>query len=354
MVEEHLPEVEVLIGQTDMPAERLERARKLRAIINIEGNFLPNIDYATCFRRGIWVLNASPVFAQTVAEMALGMMLDLARGISVADRAFREGREVYGLESNAESFLIRGQPVGLIGFGDLGRAFRRLLVPFDCPVKVYDPWLPDLLIRDHGCMPAGLDEVLATSRIIAVFAAVTSDNQAMLGREQLELIRPGSLFLLMSRAAVVDFEALVDCVAQGRFKASTDVFPEEPWPADHRVRAARRHAALGAPRRRAGRGVQADRRAGAGRPRADPERPAAGDVQARRARDGRPPALDAGAGLVSYPQTVDNARTFRQSGRAAVGQTWRSCGIGRRAPEICRRDRISIQAGSARLAPRRG
>jgi phosphoglycerate dehydrogenase-like enzyme len=235
MVEEHLPEVEVLIGQTNMPAERLERARKLRAIINIEGNFLPNIDYATCFRRGIWVLNASPVFAQTVAELALGMMLDLARGIAAADRAFREGREVYGLESNQESFLIRGQPVGLIGFGDLGRAFRRLLVPFACPVKVYDPWLPDLLIRDHDCMPASLDEVL-TSRVIAVFAAVTSDNQAMLGRAQLERIRPGSLFLLMSRAAVVDFEALVDCVAQGRFKAATDVFPEEPWPGDHPVR----------------------------------------------------------------------------------------------------------------------
>jgi phosphoglycerate dehydrogenase-like enzyme len=237
MVEEHLPEVEVLIGQTDMPAERLARAKKLRAIINIEGNFLPNIDYATCFRRDIWVLNASPVFAETVAEMALGMMLDLARGISAADRAFREGREVYGLESNKESFLIRGQPVGLIGFGDLGRAFRRLLVPFGCPIKVYDPWLPDLLVRDHDCTPCGLDEVLETSRAIAVFAAVTSDNQAMLGRAQLERIRPGSLFLLMSRAAVVDFEALVDCVADGRFKAATDVFPEEPWPAGHRVRA---------------------------------------------------------------------------------------------------------------------
>jgi phosphoglycerate dehydrogenase-like enzyme len=235
-VERHLPEVEVVIGQTDLPTERLARAPRLRAIFNIEGNFLPNIDYATCFQRGIWVLNASPVFAETVAEMALGMMLDLARGISAADRAFREGSEIYGLASNAETFLIRGQPIGLIGFGDLGRAFRRLLVPFDCPVKVYDPWLPDLLIRDHGCTPAGLDEVLATSRVVAVFAAATSDNRAMLGREKLELIRSGSLLLLMSRAAVVDFEALVDCVARGRFKAATDVFPEEPWPADHRIR----------------------------------------------------------------------------------------------------------------------
>ncbi|MGH6943135.1 MAG: NAD(P)-dependent oxidoreductase, partial [Geminicoccaceae bacterium] len=163
-VERHLAEALVVIGQTDLSAERLERANKLRAVFNIEGNFLPNVDYETCFRRGIWVLNASPVFAQTVAEMALGMMLDLARGISAADRAFRTGSELYGLASNADSFLIRGQPVGLIGFGDLGRTFRRLLAPFDCPVKVYDPWLPDLLIRDHGCRPAGLDEVLSTSR----------------------------------------------------------------------------------------------------------------------------------------------------------------------------------------------
>jgi phosphoglycerate dehydrogenase-like enzyme len=236
LVERHLADVAVVIGQTDLPDERLARAPKLRAIFNIEGNFLPNVDYPSCFRRSIWVLNASPVFAQTVAEMALGMMLDLARDISAADRAFREGRELYGLESNGEAFLIQNQPVGLIGFGDLGRAFRRLLVPFGCAVKVFDPWLPDLLIRDHGCQPAGLDELLASSRIIVVFAAVTAENRAMLGRRELALIRPGSLFLLMSRAAVVDFEALVEAVAERRFKAATDVFPEEPWPKDHPVR----------------------------------------------------------------------------------------------------------------------
>jgi phosphoglycerate dehydrogenase-like enzyme len=236
MVDRHLPEATILIGQTALPKERLDRARNLKAIFNVEGNFLPNIDYDTCFQRGIHILNCSPVFALPVAELALGAAIDLARDISKADRDMRSGRESYGLDSNRRAFLLTGSPVGLIGFGDLGRALRSLLVPFHCPVKVYDPWLPERLIRAHDCVPAGLDEVLGTSRVIFVFAGVTRENQGFLGRRELGLIRPDSVFLLMSRAAVVDFEAFVELVAAGRFRAATDVFPEEPVAPDHPVR----------------------------------------------------------------------------------------------------------------------
>ncbi|HTO81590.1 MAG TPA: hydroxyacid dehydrogenase [Methylomirabilota bacterium] len=236
MVDRHLPEATILVGQTAMPKERLDRARSLRAIFNVEGNFLPNIDYDTCFQRGIHVLNCSPVFALPVAELALGAAIDLARDISKADRDMRAGRETYGLDSNRRAFLLTGSPVGLIGFGDLGRALRSLLVPFHCPVKVYDPWLPERLIRAHDCVPAGLDEVLGTSRVIFVFAGVTRENQGFLGRRELALIRPDSVFLLMSRAAVVAFDAFVELVAAGRFRAATDVFPEEPVASDHPVR----------------------------------------------------------------------------------------------------------------------
>src|ERR1700758_393323 len=112
LLEEALPKAEILIGQTDLPRERLERATKLRAIFNVEGNFLPNIDYQYCFQRGIRVLVASPAFAVPVAEMALGFALDLARGISAADRAFRQREEIFGLDSNRESFVFTGCKVG--------------------------------------------------------------------------------------------------------------------------------------------------------------------------------------------------------------------------------------------------
>src|SRR4051794_13703543 len=233
MVDEHLPEVTAILGQTAMPAARLARAEKLRAIVNVEGNFLPNVDYAAALDRGIHVLNASPAFALPVAEMALGMALDLARGISAADRAMREGRETYGLDGNDAAFLLSGQPVGIIGFGDLGRELHRLLGPFGCDVSVYDPWLPDLVIEQAGARPAALDEVLASARLIFVFAAATSENEGFLGRAQLERIRDDAALLLMSRAGVVDFDALVACVSEGRFTAATDVFPDEPLAADH-------------------------------------------------------------------------------------------------------------------------
>jgi phosphoglycerate dehydrogenase-like enzyme len=75
--EDRAAKAEIIIGQIDLPESRLKRATSLRAVFNVEGNFLPNIDYAYCFRHGIRVLNTSPVFAEPVAEAALGMAIDL-------------------------------------------------------------------------------------------------------------------------------------------------------------------------------------------------------------------------------------------------------------------------------------
>ena len=159
------------------PGRGWSAAKRLRAIFNVEGNFLPNIDYDYCFGHGIRVLVASPAFAVPVAEMALALALDLARGVSKNDRAFHERNEKYGFESNRQCFLFTGSRVGIIGFGDLARAFRPLVRPFRCPVKVYDPWLPEREILNNDCTPAGLAEVLSTSDAIFVFASVTTENQ---------------------------------------------------------------------------------------------------------------------------------------------------------------------------------
>jgi phosphoglycerate dehydrogenase-like enzyme len=236
LVDEHLPEAVAVLGQTDLPAERIARAERLRVVLNVEGNFLPNVDYAACRARGIHVLCASPAFAVPVAEAALGMAIDLARGIGAADRAMRAGREAYGLESNAGAFLLSGSPVGIVGFGDLGRALRRMLAPLGCPVRVHDPWLPELAIRREGAEPAALDELLARSRVVFVFAAATSENARFLGERELRLMPDGGVLLLMSRAGVVDFDALLRVVGEGRLRAAVDVFPEEPLAPDHPAR----------------------------------------------------------------------------------------------------------------------
>ena len=117
----HLPESDFLISQQPMGRDRLDLAPKLRAIFNVETNFLPNIDYEECFRRGIHVLAPGAVFALPVAEMALGMALSLARNIHGEHAAFLQGNEKWLFEGNRASELLTGSTVGIIGFGDLGR-----------------------------------------------------------------------------------------------------------------------------------------------------------------------------------------------------------------------------------------
>jgi phosphoglycerate dehydrogenase-like enzyme len=228
LVEKNLPETVILIGQTRMDAARLQRAKKLRAIINVETNFTDNIDYDYCFAHGIYVLTPGSAFADSVAESALGMAIDLARGITKADRAMRAGTEAYGLEGNAESYSLLNADVGFIGFGDLARSLHRLIQPFNCKIKVYDPWVPEYVLNKFHCESASLDDVLSRSKIIFVFAGVTAENAGFLDRDKLNLIQKDASFLLMSRAAVVDFPVFLDFVRGGRFRAATDVFPVEP------------------------------------------------------------------------------------------------------------------------------
>ncbi len=213
-------------------------AATLRAIIDVSGGFPITLDYPRCFARGIRVLAAAPAFGPQVAEMALSMALAASREIVAGDRAMRMGAERWNRAGNATTFLLYGQPVGLIGFGSIARCLRPLLAPFGCPIAVYDPWLGDGYLRSQGVEPVELAHLLRTSQVIFVLASPSSENQALLSRDLLAQIQPGAVLVLISRAHVVDFDALTDLVLAGQFKAAIDVFPLEPLPLDHRIRQA--------------------------------------------------------------------------------------------------------------------
>lgn len=236
LVERHLPGTVAVLGQTRLDAARIAAAPDLRAVVNVEGNLLPNVDYDACFARGIHVLAAGPAFAPAVAEAALAMALDLCRGITAGDRAMRAGAETYGLDSNRDAFLLHGAEVGVVGTGALGRRLLALLGPFGCRVRAYDPWVPDLRLRESGAEAAALDDLLRTSRVVFVLAAATSENEAMLGPRELDLLPDGACVVLASRAAVADLDALVERAAAGRLRAAIDVWPEEPLAPRHPAR----------------------------------------------------------------------------------------------------------------------
>jgi Phosphoglycerate dehydrogenase and related dehydrogenases len=215
-----------------------ERTPNLRAIIDVAGGMPHGLDYDDCFARGIRVMSAAPSFARQVAEMALGLALASSRDIVSGDMAMRRGEELWLHAGTVDSFLLYGQPVGMIGYGSIARSLRPLLAPFDCPISAYDPWLADGYLRSQGVQPAALEHLLSTSRVIFVLAVPSAENRALLTRDLLELIRSDAVLILVSRAHVVDFDALTELVSAGRFKAAIDVFPTEPLSLDHPIRRA--------------------------------------------------------------------------------------------------------------------
>ncbi len=211
---------------------------RLRAILEVGGS-LPrssDLDYETLMQRGVRVLSCAPAFGPMVAEMALGLAIASARGIVEGDRHMRQGQEKYSREGNQRAFTLYGKRVGLIGFGGLARSLKPLLEPFRVEFCVYDPWLPARYLAAQGVIPVDLETLLKTCRVIFVLAVPSKENRAMLDRKQLALIQKDAVLVLISRAHVVDFDALAEMVNSGRFRAAIDVFPSEPVPADHPVR----------------------------------------------------------------------------------------------------------------------
>jgi len=187
-----------------------------------------NMDYDYCFKNNIYVLSTAPVFAQTVAEIALGFTISLKRDIHTSHLDFINGNEKYGLEGNLNCSLLQNNKIGFIGFGDLGKNLKPLLHPFSSDFLVFDPWLPEKLLKDQGCEPASLKKIFKECDVIYVLASITTKNKNMIDKKLLNSMKENSCLLLLSRASVVDFNDLNDVLKKGKIKVATDVFPDEP------------------------------------------------------------------------------------------------------------------------------
>ena len=214
----------------------LPQFEKLGAILSVSGAFPSRLDYAYCFRNGIRVLSAAPAFGRQVAEMALGMAIACGRGIVDGHAAMQEGNEAYLHAGNVGTFTLYEKQVGLIGYGGLARCLHPLLKPFGCRVAAYDAWLGERYLRRQGVTPLPLEELVSTSQVIFVLAVPSQENRSLLDRSLLEKIRPDAALVLISRAHLVDFDALTELLQAGRFHAAIDVFPQEPLDPDHPIR----------------------------------------------------------------------------------------------------------------------
>jgi phosphoglycerate dehydrogenase-like enzyme len=131
---------------------------------------------------------------------------------------------------------LTGRRVGLIGLGHIGRRLVELLRPFRCDVWVTDPYVPKEVALASGVRLTGLDRVLADSEVVVCCAPLTPKTHRMIGARELELLRPGGVFVNVSRGAIVDPDALVARAKRGDVRFALDVFDPEPIPRESEIR----------------------------------------------------------------------------------------------------------------------
>lgn len=204
----------------------VERCENLLAVCSAGAGY-DVIDVEACTRAGIAVCNNSGPGAEAVAEHALGFMLDLAKKITVSDRAVRAGLLADRLALRGSQVL--GKTLGVVGLGAIGGRLVELCAPFGMEVLVFDPYLDEVTAQARGVQQVTLAELVERSDFLQVTCPLTSETQGLIGRAQFAAMKPTAFFITTARGPVHDEAALLDALVSGAIAgAGIDVFHEEP------------------------------------------------------------------------------------------------------------------------------
>ncbi|HEV8430269.1 MAG TPA: hydroxyacid dehydrogenase [Pyrinomonadaceae bacterium] len=184
----------------------------------------------------VTVTNAADPMARGVGEMALALALTLVRRIPEYAKEMRDGVIRTNAEvSEGESFF--GRRVGIVGFGRIGRAFARLLPPLGVDVLVSDPYALPQSVETYGATFVELDELVSSCSVVVLCAALTPETRGMFDKRRLSLLMDDAYLINVARGGLIDMDALLDELRQGRITAALDVTdPLEPLPVDHELR----------------------------------------------------------------------------------------------------------------------
>ena len=210
-------DVLIVRSATKVRGELLDNAKKLK-VIGRAGEGLDNVDFERAKSLGVVLVNTPHVSYMSVAELTIGHLLALARGIVQGTTSLREGKwekeKLIGTEVN-------GKILGVIGCGYIGKTVERFALSLGMkvlPVEecVYDRFVP-------------LAEMLPQADFITIHVPLTPHTRHMISTKEFSLMKNGVMLIDCSRGGVVDQEALYEALVSGKVKgAAVDVFEEEP------------------------------------------------------------------------------------------------------------------------------
>lgn len=210
-------------SKTHITSKVLEHANRLMVV----GAFCigtNQIDLEACADKGVVVFNAPFSNTRSVVELAIGEIIMLMRRIPAMSSGMHKG--VWN-KSAKNSFEIRGKKLGIVGYGNIGAQLSVLAESMGMDVYYYD--VVEKLALGNVTKTQSLHELLGKVDVVTLHVDGRTDNKLFFGEKEFEAMKPGAIFLNLSRGFVLDIEALVERLKDGRIAgASVDVFPYEP------------------------------------------------------------------------------------------------------------------------------
>ncbi len=230
-------------GSPRVTGEVLSSSRRLSFIGELEGDrFAQRIDVDAASERGVRAVDTTHGSSYPVSEWALAMMLIGLRNAGAHFRKLISGEE-WGTEEQRETALefamneeLTGKTVGLIGSGYIARRLIDFLRPFRTKVLVHDPYISRDIAYAYNFTLTSLDNVMSEPDVVVCLVPITPGTRGMLGEREFGLMRPGTVFVNVSRGAVVQTDALLERLNSGEIVACLDVFDPEPIPPDSPIR----------------------------------------------------------------------------------------------------------------------
>jgi phosphoglycerate dehydrogenase-like enzyme len=218
----------VLIRErTALPRTLLERLPRLRLVVTT-GMHNRTIDRVACAERGVAVCGTHSEASPTV-ELTWALILALARRVPLEDQALRRGRWQTSLGLGLE-----GATLGVLGLGRIGTRVAALGRAFGMRVIAWSPNLTMERAAAEGAQRVEKDELFAAADIVTLHVASGRRSQGVVGARELRLMKPDALLVNTARATLVDQEALIAALKEGRLGgAAIDVFDQEPMPITH-------------------------------------------------------------------------------------------------------------------------
>ncbi|MCC7015101.1 MAG: phosphoglycerate dehydrogenase [Planctomycetes bacterium] len=221
----------VVRSATKVTRKLIAAAPALR-VVGRAGVGVDNVDVDAATAQGVVVMNAPAGNTTTTAELAIALMLALARNVARGDRAVRGG--AWKARGKLLGSEITGKTLGVVGLGRIGRVVAQRALGLAMNVVAHDPYLSGHKSPLEGVDLLALDELLARADFVTLHVPYSEATKNILSRERIASMKPGARLINCARGGLVDETALAQALAEGRLRgAALDVFAEEPPPADH-------------------------------------------------------------------------------------------------------------------------